>query len=120
QDAVVASGSVAALFFFKQKTAYELSRDWSSDVCSSDLPCRAQGFVSDAKGNVCAFFAAINALENCGCTAALAEKARGHDNLSFRSEERRVGKECRSRRAADPGARRRRTPHEQPGGGGDR
>ena len=26
------------LFFFKQKTAYEIvSRDWSSDVCSSDL-----------------------------------------------------------------------------------
>ena len=25
--------------FFKQKTAYEMeSRDWSSDVCSSDLP----------------------------------------------------------------------------------
>src|SRR5690606_41120892 len=23
--------------FFKQKTAYEISRDWSSDVCSSDL-----------------------------------------------------------------------------------
>src|ERR671924_831433 len=30
------------LFFFKQKTAYEIvSRDWSSDVCSSDL--RAHG-----------------------------------------------------------------------------
>ena len=28
-------------FFFKQKTAYEMcGRDWSSDVCSSDLPCR--------------------------------------------------------------------------------
>ena len=28
-----------ALFFFKQKTAYEMcGRDWSSDVCSSDLP----------------------------------------------------------------------------------
>ena len=27
-------------FFFKQKTAYEIvSRDWSSDVCSSDLQC---------------------------------------------------------------------------------
>ena len=27
-----------AFFFFKQKTAYELRpRDWSSDVCSSDL-----------------------------------------------------------------------------------
>src|SRR3712207_4975366 len=25
-------------FFFKQKTAYEIWRDWSSDVCSSDLP----------------------------------------------------------------------------------
>src|SRR5881227_4241597 len=26
------------LFFFKQKTAYEITvRDWSSDVCSSDL-----------------------------------------------------------------------------------
>jgi len=25
-------------FFFKQKTAYEIQiRDWSSDVCSSDL-----------------------------------------------------------------------------------
>src|ERR1044071_1912631 len=28
-------------FFFKQKTAYEISTgDWSSDVCSSDLPPR--------------------------------------------------------------------------------
>src|SRR5207302_7738518 len=24
-------------FFFKQKTAYEVETDWSSDVCSSDL-----------------------------------------------------------------------------------
>src|SRR3546814_5017459 len=29
-------------FFFKQKTAYEMRiSDWSSDVCSSDLPFRA-------------------------------------------------------------------------------
>src|SRR3546814_12239391 len=29
------------LFFFKQKTAYEMRiSDWSSDVCSSDLPTR--------------------------------------------------------------------------------
>src|SRR5216110_987550 len=29
---------VGVFFFFKQKTAYEISsRDWSSDVCSSDL-----------------------------------------------------------------------------------
>src|SRR3546814_8617620 len=31
--------SPAAICFFKQKTAYELRiSDWSSDVCSSDLP----------------------------------------------------------------------------------
>ena len=28
---------VVVFFFFKQKTAYEIRRDWSSDVCSSDL-----------------------------------------------------------------------------------
>ena len=31
-------GCCIFFFFFKQKTAYEIvSRDWSSDVCSSDL-----------------------------------------------------------------------------------
>src|SRR3546814_5646607 len=31
----------ALLFFCKQKTAYEMRiSDWSSDVCSSDLPLR--------------------------------------------------------------------------------
>src|SRR3546814_5113866 len=30
------------IFFFKQKTAYEMRiSDWSSDVCSSDLPATA-------------------------------------------------------------------------------
>src|SRR5207248_8362398 len=28
---------VVRFFFFKQKTAYEIVRCWSSDVCSSDL-----------------------------------------------------------------------------------
>src|SRR6059058_3716995 len=32
-------------FFFKQKTAYEMSlRDWSSDVCSSDLACASGNY----------------------------------------------------------------------------
>src|SRR3546814_4118240 len=32
---------VCFLFVFKQKTAYEMRiSDWSSDVCSSDLPSR--------------------------------------------------------------------------------
>ena len=31
-------------FFFKQKTAYEIYQcDWSSDVCSSDLPAASIG-----------------------------------------------------------------------------
>ena len=34
------AGRAVVVFFFKQKTAYEIvSRDWSSDVCSSDLNC---------------------------------------------------------------------------------
>src|SRR3546814_4631188 len=33
------------LFFFKQKTAYEMRiSDWSSDVCSSDLPVKRTYF----------------------------------------------------------------------------
>src|SRR3546814_3983937 len=31
---------IFCVFFFKQKTAYEMRiSDWSSDVCSSDLDC---------------------------------------------------------------------------------
>src|SRR3546814_13998930 len=34
---------IGVFFFFKQKTAYEMRiSDWSSDVCSSDLPDAAQ------------------------------------------------------------------------------
>src|SRR3546814_16865526 len=39
-------GVLFVVFFFKQKTAYEMRiSDWSSDVCSSDLPDRRQGGV---------------------------------------------------------------------------
>src|SRR6187399_3408158 len=60
-------------FFFKQKTAYELTAsDWSSDVCSSDL------------------------LSACwSSTTGRATRLRTrHVVLRCRSEERRVGKEC--------------------------
>src|SRR3546814_2672000 len=34
-------------FFFKQKTAYEMRiSDWSSDVCSSDLPAPVDGLIA--------------------------------------------------------------------------
>src|SRR3546814_4074340 len=38
------------MFFFKQKTAYEMRiSDWSSDVCSSDLPAIAKAHVQQAE-----------------------------------------------------------------------
>src|SRR3546814_7489858 len=43
------------VFFFKQKTAYEVRiSDWSSDVCSSDLPARHRRGprISQAQGTV--------------------------------------------------------------------
>src|SRR3546814_8935526 len=37
-----------SFFFFKQKTAYEMRiSDWSSDVCSSDLPVGAMEVIRD-------------------------------------------------------------------------
>src|SRR5213079_3481607 len=63
------------LFFFKQKTAYELTTgDGSSDVCSSDLTA-----VTDPRVVV----------EDVDVTVG------GEDGFCERSEERRVGKECR-------------------------
>ena len=43
-------------FFFKQKTAYEMcGRDWSSDVCSSDLgeETRGDGQPAVRQSSVC-------------------------------------------------------------------
>src|SRR3546814_2601368 len=38
-DNVYGASYCLSFFFFKQKTAYEMRiSDWSSDVCSSDLP----------------------------------------------------------------------------------
>src|SRR3546814_4638041 len=40
-DGVVGLWCLSLVFFSKQKTAYEMRiSDWSSDVCSSDLPDR--------------------------------------------------------------------------------
>src|SRR5580658_10723817 len=73
------SCSRAYFFFFKQKTAYEIQGDWSSDVCSSDL------LVLDATTGQ-------NAVQQVRVFKEMVDVT----GLS-RSEERRVGKECRSR-----------------------
>ena len=42
--------SMVRFFFFKQKTAYEMcGRDWSSDVCSSDLPGEVSGGIDNTR-----------------------------------------------------------------------
>src|SRR3546814_8659126 len=81
-------------FFFKQKTAYEMRiSDWSSDVCSSDLSlvyARAKNEVSDR-----AFGTLVDVYENgYEFIAHSTRPVPVADPASFRSEERRVGKEC--------------------------
>src|SRR5207302_6448080 len=68
-------------FFFSSRRRHtRFSRDWSSDVCSSDLyESRDQGISIDA-GFIIVMVPRTPAARN-----------------DFRSEERRVGKECRSR-----------------------
>src|SRR3546814_9034157 len=75
------------LFFFKQKTAYEMRiSDWSSDVCSSDLADHPrQGIGID--GGVHVHPDARRQLDADHSLAACCDRWP-------RSEERRVGKEC--------------------------
>src|SRR3546814_4479792 len=76
-------GSVlGCVFFFKQKTAYEMRiSDWSSDVCSSDLPVRPTTHVRMRGSGVLP--------PDIEVTPASVQAS-----LNTRSEERRVGKEC--------------------------
>src|SRR6266513_4477109 len=67
----------SSFFFFSSRRRHTISkRDWSSDVCSSDLE-----------------------IVKCHQPGELAEAAfvGGAEGGAARSEERRVGKECRSR-----------------------
>src|SRR5438105_9612408 len=89
-------------FFFSSRRRHTRStRDWSSDVCSSDLlsPPEFRGTFPGLAYQLGNFAAAYAAQQQ----AWLAERFRssnGQPNyaiLPIRSEERRVGKECRSR-----------------------
>src|SRR3546814_5208249 len=97
---------IVVIFFFKQKTAYEMRiSDWSSDVCSSDLDRVQIGFqVFDE--HIAAINVAVGKSIDQTITR-LAETSVQLDHFevvaqaqvplldfTFRSEERRVGKEC--------------------------
>src|SRR3546814_3045278 len=72
---------LSAIFFFKQKTAYEMRiSDWSSDVCSSDL------LADDRRPGP-----AVVGLCHQGRRR---DRDREVQDAEARSEERRVGKEC--------------------------
>src|SRR3546814_12157952 len=94
-------------FFFKQKTAYEMRiSDWSSDVCSSDLDnIMAQailqlineGHIKRHLRRASLLYKARLDLFDKMLTQHLSEKVeytKPDGGLAFRSEERRVGKEC--------------------------
>src|SRR5437588_6472788 len=77
-------------FFFSSRRRHTRSLcDWSSDVCSSDLELKLQGYLLAIHD---AFWFTV-ALAIAAIVASLF--------VGSRSEERRVGKECRSRWSPD-------------------
>src|SRR3546814_1388606 len=89
-----------SIFFFKQKTAYEMRiSDWSSDVCSSDLaerPVNAVGIASFGPVDLdpgSPRFGHIRTTPKPGWSGADILGS-VQSVLTCRSEERRVGKEC--------------------------
>src|SRR5436305_14164328 len=81
------------MFFFSSRRRHtRCGRDWSSDVCSSDLqPCPARGACTSgaARRNPPLLF------KGGGLRSSLIRHYAAASHA--RSEERRVGKECRSR-----------------------
>src|SRR3546814_5003379 len=81
------------IFFFKQKTAYEMRiSDWSSDVCSSDLAYAERAYYALARAVLPKLDLSIRAQRDA--YDELREKLSAKYFCNFRSEERRVGKEC--------------------------
>src|SRR3546814_7723371 len=93
------------VFFFKQKTAYEMRiSDWSSDVCSSDLQGGRPGNISMTRKqlpHIALLGTGGTIASTAQATTAMADYTvtEGIDSLltavpEIRSEERRVGTEC--------------------------
>src|SRR5690606_40281633 len=82
--------SFTLFFFFSSRRRHtRFSRDWSSDVCSSDLPRNTGDSFHVKRGASRIRVAEMK-------WAAVVPSRRAHGPRP-RSEERRVGKECRSR-----------------------
>src|SRR5690606_40870246 len=87
---------LVSFFFSSRRRHTRFSRDWNSDVCSSDLPT---GLLGRDRRRHRRGAVAVDARDLDGALALLdgGDVAQGHLPAT-RSEERRVGKECRSRR----------------------
>src|SRR3546814_2808015 len=90
------------VFFFKQKTAYEMRiSDWSSDVCSSDLTKYSEALgatlTTPEGGRVPAEMGSYG-IGVSRLVGAVIEASHDEKGIvwpeAIRSEERRVGKEC--------------------------
>src|SRR5207249_8001715 len=91
----------AIFFFFSSRRRHTRSkRDWSSDVCSSDLvrvPCSTPRLPPAKR----AAWRPGKSPEPPASTPTRRTPGSSRKAWNRRSEERRVGKECRSRWAAD-------------------
>src|SRR5699024_11866155 len=93
------------IFFFSSRRRHTISkRDWSSDVCSSDLLLHLTGHATlKVALDIFAPVRPIESLPDCCLRLVHSEMATLVVNFLqdlfplLRSEERRVGKECRSR-----------------------
>src|SRR5689334_25393495 len=87
-------------FFFSSRRRHtRWNCDWSSDVCSSDLIAdRGAAAADQAANSVLRRAAALAQREQALADEAVADRrTRAASFALARSEERRVGKECRSR-----------------------
>src|SRR5437868_10486559 len=93
------------LFFFSSRRRHTRSkRDWSSDVCSSDLLDTSSFITFNYDLGLDLAVRAMNSYPLYGLQTQMQTAGisvlKLHGSLNwYRSEERRVGKECRSRRA---------------------
>src|SRR5690606_40612581 len=75
RSTIFSSSSITSFFFSSRRRHTRFSRDWSSDVCSSDLEVHRKDQAREPHEG----------------------ESSSAKNAGTRSEERRVGKECRSR-----------------------
>src|SRR5258707_7736491 len=98
RDIGVIGVKTCALLFSSRRRHTRYWRDWSSDVCSSDLARAQLAFGRDFFVPATLEHGAASAPKQCGEGIQLVENGSEFaSDFPLRSEERRVGKECRSR-----------------------